>query len=458
MLNHFFCYNYFSKIVLKKYKPFNWFVFLWICIWNINVFADVPVSAAVPVNSLKNLNSDLKSTKLIPLNWKESMRMIEENNFEMRSAREDLRKAKLTEQTAFSGFLPKLSVNLSQDQIFKPGYETVDNSYESYLKFEQNLFSGFYDQYKYKQALIGTVAAEEAFKAINAKLTADLKQTIAQWMYASEVVRLSEKILERRKENIKNVQIRFKGGAEHLGSLKMAEAYLMSSKVDLLSAEKNLEIAKSNVKAILGLTNEVDITWSGDLPPYKIIEPTDIEKLAKETAEYKKSLSEEKATSLDVEIAKSKFYPSLDFVAKTGTVDDHFFPEKNKWSVGLNLSWELYSGQKDNVDLQLARSKRLVSQVELQTKTQTIISKILTAHANLILAIEKIKVEERFKDATQLRAEIAEKKYINGIISFDDWDGIENDLIDHEKSVLSSYLERRIYESNLESLLGQGVW
>lgn len=139
-------------------------------------------------------------------------------------------------------------------------------------------------------------------------------------------------------------------------------------------------------------------------------------------------------------------------------MDSEFFPQYQKWSVGLTFSWYLFSGGRDDANLEIAKSKRVSSQFELHSKSQAIISKILQAHADLELALEKIKLEEKFRDATQLRAEIAEKKYINGILTFDDWDSVESDLIQHQKSVLSSYLDRRVSETKLESLLGQGVW
>lgn len=394
----------------------------------------------------------------VALNWQECIQWLEKNNSELRSAKESLKRAQQEERLAFSGYLPTLSVNLSRDRIFKPSYESPDTSYEAYLELNQNLFSGFADQYKMKQNFQNELSAHESLKMISSKLTADLKKSIAQWMYATEVVRLSEKILERRSENIKNVQIRYKGGSEHLGSVKMAEAYLLEAKVELQSAQKNLEIAKSQLKALIGIDEGQDIIWSGDIPNFPLIELKNLEQLAMQTAEYRQAIADEKSASLGVDIAEAKHYPSVDLSARIGRTDSEFFPQYQKWSVGLTLSWYLFSGGRDDANLEIAKSKRVSSQFELHSKSQAIISKILQAHADLELALEKIKLEEKFRDATQLRAEIAEKKYINGILTFDDWDSVESDLIQHQKSVLSSYLDRRVSETKLESLLGQGVW
>jgi outer membrane protein TolC len=87
----------------------------------------------------------------VALNWQECIQWLEKNNSELRSAKESLKRAQQEERLAFSGYLPTLSVNLSRDRIFKPSYESPDTSYEAYLELNQNLFSGFADQYKMKQ-------------------------------------------------------------------------------------------------------------------------------------------------------------------------------------------------------------------------------------------------------------------------------------------------------------------
>jgi hypothetical protein len=45
-------------------------------------------------------------------------------------------------------------------------------------------------------------------------------------------------------------------------------------------------------------------------------------------------------------------------------------------------------------------------------------------------AVEKTKVDNSFWEAASTRARIARQKYNNGLLTFEDWDVIENDLID----------------------------
>ena len=72
-------------------------------------------------------------------------------------------------------------------------------------------------------------------------------------------------------------------------------------------------------------------------------------------------------------------------------------------------------------------------------------------------AIERLKVDESFRAAAIARAEIARRKYNNGLLSFEDWDIIENDLIFRQKNYLSSLQTRVTSEAAWERDRGTGA-
>ena len=51
--------------------------------------------------------------------------------------------------------------------------------------------------------------------------------------------------------------------------------------------------------------------------------------------------------------------------------------------------------------------------------------------------VEAQKTAQLYVDASTLRAEIARTKYLNGLVSYDEWDRIENDYINYQKSLLA---------------------
>ncbi|MGZ3696004.1 MAG: TolC family protein, partial [Bdellovibrionota bacterium] len=66
-------------------------------------------------------------------------------------------------------------------------------------------------------------------------------------------------------------------------------------------------------------------------------------------------------------------------------------------------------------------------------------------------------VDQGFRDAATVRAEIARTKYNNGLQTFEDWDTIENDLITRQKAYLQSKRARVTAEAAWEQAQGIGV-
>ena len=78
-------------------------------------------------------------------------------------------------------------------------------------------------------------------------------------------------------------------------------------------------------------------------------------------------------------------------------------------------------------------------------------------HAAFVEAVERLSVDEAFLEAAITRAEIARSKYAQGLMSFEDWDRIENDLIVRQKAVLFSRRDRVTAQAAWEQAQGVGV-
>ncbi|MDH3513536.1 MAG: TolC family protein, partial [Gammaproteobacteria bacterium] len=99
---------------------------------------------------------------------------------------------------------------------------------------------------------------------------------------------------------------------------------------------------------------------------------------------------------------------------------------------------EAVSSNKDNVERQL-------------------LVRLKQAHAGYVESVEKLKVDQAFLEAAVTRAEIARSRYNNGLMSFEDWDRIENDLIQRQKTFLQSQRDRVTAEAAWEQAQGKGV-
>jgi outer membrane protein TolC len=72
-------------------------------------------------------------------------------------------------------------------------------------------------------------------------------------------------------------------------------------------------------------------------------------------------------------------------------------------------------------------------------------------------AVEALAVRRQFLEAQELRATIAREQYGNGLLKFDNWDIIENDLINRQKSLLETRRQAWRAEAAWWQVTGRGL-
>jgi outer membrane protein TolC len=83
--------------------------------------------------------------------------------------------------------------------------------------------------------------------------------------------------------------------------------------------------------------------------------------------------------------------------------------------------------------------------------------KLKQMYRAFVESLEKLKVDRDFLEAASVRAEIARSKYNNGLLSFEDWDIIENDLITKQKTYLQSERDVILAEAAWQQTRGKGI-
>ena len=125
--------------------------------------------------------------------------------------------------------------------------------------------------------------------------------------------------------------------------------------------------------------------------------------------------------------------------------------------MGVNITIPIFSGGRDyNATRGSAASLTAAGLNRESTERQLLVS-LRQAYAGYVAAVEKLKVDAAYIEAAEARAQIARSKYNNGLMTFDDWDRIEGDLILRQKTWLASLRDRIVAEAAWEQIQGKGV-
>lgn len=407
------------------------------------------------------------------LSWDELIKEAKLENMTLKTAREQLLSAEYLQNSAYKGFLPSLRANLSTSRsgsetpsatvsngqlISSTSSNTFDNVQAS-LNLNQNIFSGFKDISRLGQSRWQTQNIYWMLQRAKSDVSYALKEAFASLLYAQEYLELTKDITSRRESNYRIVKVRFESGRENKGSVLLAQAYLEQAQLDALIARDNLAVARKLLFSLINRDDASDDLLVGEPPLTSLVmDEIELKELALSTPDYHQAFSLEKAAEYEVSIARSAFIPSLDLSASVARNNTYFFPDdKNqRWSVALNLSIPLFDGLSDYSALKSATASRFASEASRRNAYLSSIPVIEQAKNLAYQSEVKLRVDSRFREASLTRSEIARAKYNNGLLTFEDWDIIESELINRQINYLQSKRDRIIKYAAFEKSIGKG--
>jgi len=408
------------------------------------------------------------------LGWDDCVLEAARANPDLHVAESHLKSARYQVKSAWSGFFPQLSANLgysfgssstnfatlpgSVPNTTATGGGGTDSFYSASVSASENIFAGFSDKAKIKQAQANREVARTGVDSARAQLSFDLESSFAGLLYAQKALKLTQDIIRRREEDRNMIQLRYENGRENKGSLLLSKAYWEQARYDELQAKDDIKVSRRQLAKVLGRDETADIRIVGAVPISTPPAIQDLKSLAHLSPDYQKAMAEKKAAKAAVTAARSPFFPSLNVTATAGKQGSDWPPQNGRWSVGSNLSFPFFSGGKDYYATKSATASLEAATYNEESIGRQVTTKLEQALTGFVEAVQKLRTDQSFLDAATVREEIARRQYENGLLSFQDWDIIENDLIARQKQVLQSQRDRIINEAAWEQSQGKGVF
>ncbi len=151
--------------------------------------------------------------------------------------------------------------------------------------------------------------------------------------------------------------------------------------------------------------------------------------LIQSTPAYAKAKAALERAEAEVQSARSGYRPTASVYGAASRYGAALDMEEDNLSAGVRLTLPLWEGGRVGAEVRQAAARKAVAQADLLdvANTQhTSLDKALQAYRE---AGENVAVQQQFAAAQELRATIAREQYANGLLKFDNWDIIENDLI-----------------------------
>lgn len=415
------------------------------------------------------------------ISWDECVRVAGAENPDLLSAQHSLRAAGRQVDAERGAYYPQLTAGVNSNYMngaagggFGGGTNgtgmtgrangTMTGSFDDdqtrhtgALSASQNIFAGFQTQAKVAAAAAKAEASGADLAAVKANVSRDLKYAFSQLLFSQRYIELTKNIIARREENLRLVELRYESGAENKGSLLLSQASLEDARFDELQARNALAVGQQQLARVLGREAAEGLLISGAVPVEELSGRVDFMGLVRSIPGWLLAAAQKRNAAAQVETARSAFYPSVDSRGSVEREAGASAPKREGVSVGLSVSYPLFTGGRDSSVLAGAVASDSAAAENLRSVERQLLVQLKQAHAAFAEAVVRAKVDRSFVQAAQVRAEIARAKYNNGLLSFEDWDIIENDLITRQKTSLQSERQRITAAADWEQVQGKGV-
>lgn len=397
-----------------------------------------------------------------PLSWARCLEIAERANPELQAARKALDAWENNVRNSAGAFLPTLNGALGYQRTQSlPGIAGPADGYgySATLSAGQNFFNGFADKARLDETRAKRERAEADLAATRARLSFELKSAFANTVYAQSAISLLKAIEERRESNTKIIALRYQNGSENYGSVMLAEAQLEQARLDHAQALLNLSSAQADLARVLGFDHPEQVSVVGEVPTNSPPIAPDFAGLAKVLPEYRKSVASEHEAEALLTLSRSSFFPTFAVSAGIGSGGSRFFPNENgQVTVGASLVIPLFNGTRDFWGVLSASDSHTAAVLRRENELRGGLTRLRDAYNAFSVASRKVDIDKKLLEAATVRSRIAREKYNNGLMTFEDWDVIENEYIAKQKDYLQSRRTRIVAEAAWEQAQGKGTW
>jgi outer membrane protein TolC len=348
---------------------------------------------------------------------REAVGLALENNHEIRAAQDALSSQEEDVGLAMSNLLPKINfeerfmtttnptfafmAKLNQERFTQQDFainslndpgSTYD--FQTSFSFEQPIFV--------KKAAVGLdmakteyAAGEEDQTRKKQELAQKVARTYLSVITAKQYVTVSEKALEDAREHTRIALMRYQNGLGLYSDTLRASTAVTEAEQRLVSAQKNMNVAKRVLGLLLGRDEAVETTAAApDIPLMGIEYYTDSSLGRKDLKSLE--LRYENARN-NVKLAESSYFPNIG-IGGNYQLNDHNTPfgsEGTSWTLLAFLRWDLFDGTKREHERSKAKLQVAETEEHLKGLKQAVSFKVYNAY---------LTVEESRKNAELSRS------------------------------------------------------
>ncbi|MCX6124562.1 MAG: TolC family protein [Proteobacteria bacterium] len=388
------------------------------------------------------------------ITWDELRQFALSGNPNLRSADIEIERTETTIKAAKGGYYPSVKAAYSKTRAIDPEPYGASTSNRLSVSASQNLFAGFADLNLVEKAESFMSSQTAAKASISCEQRLALRKAFNGGLYLQDGKHFAKKTLDRRRENVRIVNLRYEGGRENKSSALKTEASRLSAEADLNFYLGSLKVIHSQISRLIGKDLPEGEIFQGQLDQ-NILRPS-----VREFTQHPKMIQAEadlRASQANINASRSGWLPILTAdAAAYRSGGDQSLEASPHYSIGLTLTVPIFTPSQSPRyrDAVLEREKNDLHVSDVQNTLKLDFEKGQVALED---AKARAQVAAKMVEATEMQAQVYRQRYTLGMVSFQDWDTAESEYIKAEKDLLNARHDLADARADLDLTQGLGL-
>jgi len=341
-----------------------------------------------------------------------------------------------------------------------PAFETSPSQVNLSLFWELDFWG------KYRRATeaarANLLATEWGQKAVMSSLVSNVASAYFQLLELDSEMDISRNTLASRKESLRLVEVRAKGGATSMLDVRQSEQLVYTAAGTIPDLERRIEQQENLISILLG-KNPAPVTRGKPLVDNAIL-PTVPAGLPSSLLERRPDIqsSEQQlvAANARIGVAKAAYFPQITLTAVGGyqsaALTNLFTGPAGLWSVGGQLVQPIFTGGRIRSNVRLTEAQKqeavLVYQQSIQQSFREVSDSLVAYRKNQEFRAQQELVTNSAQDATRL----SDMRYRGGVTSYLEVLDSDPRYFDAQLSLAQARLNERLALVQVYNALGGG--
>ncbi len=419
-----------------------------------------------------------QETGVEALSLEDCIRIALENNSQLKIVQYQKSLASRQHRQSYSNILPQVNFTFDASTFkrgptFYIGNEFVGENpltnktitgenYSASLVVSQNLFDGGFWWNNIRKTAIDQKSTEFRFMDQRQQTIVTVQQAYFTLLQELKLLDVYKQAVNRSAEQLERSEKMYELGAVAQVDVFRARVNLGNDRIQYLNQKNAVEKARQNLNLAMGRDPNTPLEIQQEFSYSR--ETASLDELLKQALANNPGIKELEqtyhASRLQIALAKSSFLPRLSaFYTYSRRVPDFKAIYKNferefTWTLGVRLTWNLFNGFSDYLNIQQAKINARLSSERLLESRRNLLSTVKTLYDNLQALNEIIKINQENLESAREEYRLAQERYRIGSGTALELREAQVNLTRAEQILVSAEYDAIITHAQLQAAVG----